>query len=315
MTAEPYTTIPNWLIEAMPQMPGSVFQIAVVIARQTIGYSDGNGGRKEWDRISLSQFEKATGLSNLGVRMAITQGLGKWFTRREKGQSFEYQLCNLVTQCNSVTMQLSNIELGNSVTRLDPELCNSVTPQKKKRKKRKKEEREAAPPPVPAKAHVLQLDAKGRLRHTDSPYLDPKRFDANGFIPPGTGRNAVEVFYERRSVFEVRLTGPNEDDLARHCPDLDRLRDIVATCDRRDYKPGNIDVILDLYRKGTQHATTRQNGAGYVTPSPAPPSYDNDIQFDADDLRRRLKIARGYPSAADGGRSANAPAETTAGDT
>lgn len=141
-----FTQLPNWLIEAMPQMPGSVFQVAVVIARQTVGYSDGNGGRKEWDRISLTQFEAATGLSRQGVLNALDAGLGRWFERREAGQWFEYKLVNSVDQIdqpNELTSQLSRPEVVNSIDQLDDEpvnsvdqqLVNSVDTQKKEKKK------------------------------------------------------------------------------------------------------------------------------------------------------------------------------------
>jgi hypothetical protein len=121
-----FTQLPNWLVEAMPQMPASTFQVAVVIARQTIGYSDGNGGRREWDRISLSQFMDATGLSRQGVLNAIDAGCGKWFQRREVGQYFEYQLVNSVYQSTQCTSQLSVPVPVNSVDQLEPKLVNSV---------------------------------------------------------------------------------------------------------------------------------------------------------------------------------------------
>ena len=146
-----YTPVPNWLIEAMPDMPGSVFQVCMVIARQTVGYSDGNGGRKEWDRISVSQFQKATGLSRQGTQEAIMAGLNKWFVRRIVGrQWFEYKLVNLVDHATELTMQLSGTEPCNSVAQLNEKPCNSVDPQKKGLKKEKK-------------AASLDVDADGRF--------------------------------------------------------------------------------------------------------------------------------------------------------
>jgi len=136
----------------MPQMPASTFQIAIIIARQTLGYTNGNGGRREWDRISVTQLEKATGLSRQGAENAVNAGLGKWFDRRSVGQGFEYQLCNSVDYATQLTMQDSCTVLCNSVAQSDDELCNSVAQklcnsvatQKKERKertKRKKRER------------------------------------------------------------------------------------------------------------------------------------------------------------------------------
>lgn len=114
-----FTPLPNWLIEEMPNMPPSVFQICVTIARQTLGYVDPRkGGRKEWDTISISQFKKATGLSHQGVINAVENGAGKWFERRKKGNSFEYRLVNSVDH--------SEAETVNSVDCLGDEVVNSV---------------------------------------------------------------------------------------------------------------------------------------------------------------------------------------------
>ena len=90
--ADPWTPVPNWLIEAMPDMSQSTLGIALVVARQTLGY------RKEWDTISISQFMEATGMSRPTVVTAIESGAGRWFERRQRGNSFEYQLVKFLNQ-------------------------------------------------------------------------------------------------------------------------------------------------------------------------------------------------------------------------
>jgi hypothetical protein len=173
-----FTQLPNWLIEAMPQMPASTFQVAIVIARQTIGYSDGNGGRKEWDRLSLTQFVKATGLSRQGVLNAIDAGLGKWFERRETGQWFEYKLVNSVDQLdqsNQLTSQLSRPEVVNPV---DQQLVNSVDPQKKENIKTEKGE-SAPPPPAELPPHYKNLLAQANGHPRD--YRRREKADADEY--------------------------------------------------------------------------------------------------------------------------------------
>jgi len=122
---QPFTPVPNWLIEAMPQMDASTFMVCMAVARQTYGYSDGNGGRREWGKISLADLEKMTGLSRQGVINALESASGKWLQRQRAGQSWEYKLVNSVDYLgaelvNSVdylepTSQLSRLEVVNSV--------------------------------------------------------------------------------------------------------------------------------------------------------------------------------------------------------
>lgn len=138
---EPFTAVPNWLIEAMPQMPASVFQVAMVIARQTAGYTNGDGGRKEWDRISLSQFQEATGLSRQGVIDAIENGNRKYFERRQNGQYFEYKLVNSVDQLDSEVVNSLDQQLVKPVDQSAPKLVNSVDPQKKETTKQRSKQK------------------------------------------------------------------------------------------------------------------------------------------------------------------------------
>lgn len=92
--------------------------------------------------------------------------------------------------------------------------------------------------------------ASKTVRHT-SPHLQAGRFVA-GYIPQGTGRNAVEVYYERFSINqdEARLNAIAEDDLTRLCPDLDTLREVVTAYSRTPFRLGNVQLILDWYRDG-----------------------------------------------------------------
>lgn len=111
----------------------------------------------------------------------------------------------------------------------------------------------------------------------DSPYLKNSQF-VKGFISPGTGRNAVEVYYER---FEItsknwRLTAPQEDDLVRTCKDLVLLREVVTAYDQANFeKPRNMRLIFDWYREpsrfreGQNGNHSRGNQADHQQPAVA----------------------------------------------
>lgn len=151
MAEQGWTQIPNYLLDSMAIMHRSTFAVAICIARKTVGWSDGNGGRKEWDRISLSQFQDATGLSRQGVLDAIADGVARgWIDQNhDSKQSFEYRLTGKIgtaverekTTTGQVSRpvkpvdQSSNLTSASQVSR--PELVNSVDTQKKERKEKK----------------------------------------------------------------------------------------------------------------------------------------------------------------------------------
>lgn len=125
--------------------------------------------------------------------------------------------------------------------------------------------KQAQSPPAPSQS-------KSSVIKIDSPYL-PKGLQLPGrHIPAGTGDNAVQVYYERFDVTnpDERLNALQEDDLVRICPDLERLREVVIAYSRNgQYKPRNVQLILDWYRAGipnkhrrNSRGTYQQNGNG-----------------------------------------------------
>lgn len=94
-----------------------------------------------------------------------------------------------------------------------------------------------------------------------SPHIDGRKF-VGGRIPAGQGANAVEVFYERYSINQTKLSAPKEDDLIAAVTDLGRWRAVVVAWEQSDYKPSNIKGQLDWYREGIPE---RNNGAGNGT--------------------------------------------------
>jgi phage replication O-like protein O len=60
-----YTQIPNCLFNLLPYLTAAELKIILHIIRKTIGF------HKETDRISYSQFQKATGVHREGIGNAI----------------------------------------------------------------------------------------------------------------------------------------------------------------------------------------------------------------------------------------------------
>lgn len=116
--------------------------------------------------------------------------------------------------------------------------------------------------PVGESVRVVQSGIRGAKKLTlHSPYLKKSKF-VNGFIPPGKGKNAVEVYYERFQINldDWRLTDPLEDDLVASCKDLELLREVVVAYHQSNFKtPRNIKLILDWY-KDPSRFRNKQNG-------------------------------------------------------
>lgn len=108
--------------------------------------------------------------------------------------------------------------------------------------------------------------AKPKATIAPGPYYTGREF-TNGRIPAGTGKNAIQVYYERHSINndKTRLDAPLEDDL-KHITDLDRWRDVVKAWHQAGYNPTGVGGMLDWYRdgipaRGHKPGTTYANGA------------------------------------------------------
>lgn len=138
----------------------------------------------------------------------------------------------------------------------------------------------ASAPPAndPSGDAPVELHSRNAINETSSkrffksPHIDKAHFDpATGFVRPGTGATAVEVFYERFDICAdaQRLTVPMEDDLVRHCPDLNKLRDVITAYSRGGFRnQRNIQLILDWYRGGIPDgpASSRASPNGRLAP-------------------------------------------------
>ena len=86
--SEPYTMLPNWLIDAMPGLSEAALKVCLVVARKTIGW------HKESDKISLSQFKSATHLHRETITIGIAEAeqRGLIAVTRTPGKCNEYRL-------------------------------------------------------------------------------------------------------------------------------------------------------------------------------------------------------------------------------
>lgn len=225
------------------------------------------------------------------------------------------KLVNEVDQSTKKTSQRKRLELVNEVDQLSPKLVNEVDSQKKgiKERERKREVSAQSDPldvpvqplspatasiqeknnakgkaikgqskqqqPPPPKDADAPLPANGRkVVRVKSPYLtDPRRF-VNGFIPPGTGINQIEIYYERFDIRhdKERLSAPIEDDLVSKCPDLDRFRAVIEAYSRTAYQRRNIELILDWYHDGIPEKNKRNPTHDHAKTATPPSTIDID---------------------------------------
>jgi hypothetical protein len=135
---------------------------------------------------------------------------------------------------------------------------------------------------------ISHAQATKEVEHK-SPHVDARKF-AGGFIPPGAGTTAVEVYYERFDIRKdaARLNAIQEDDLVRNCPDLGVLRGVVTAYSQMPYKPGNLRLMLDWYRDGVPVHAGSAPGNGTGPPRNGPVSFAQQ-SMDAGERYRERK--------------------------
>lgn len=246
-----YTQIPNIILDDFIMCMGaSEFKVVMAISRQTFGY------HRERHKMSISMLQGLTGLSRQGVINGVAAGIERGVIDREAdGDGFTYALniADSASQKNGLPLvnvvdqasQKNRLEVVNDVDLYTPALKKEL----KKELKKVKRKREAAPPARP------KLPSRGgsTKRTFESPHVNNGKFDpATGYIRRDIGTTAIEIYYERFDVQNdtARLNPIKEDDLARHCTDLDRLREVVTAYSQTSYRVGNVKLILDWYRDG-----------------------------------------------------------------
>lgn len=99
---------------------------------------------------------------------------------------------------------------------------------------------------------------------SDSPFMPKGMRLPGGYVPAGSGQNAVQVYYERFRYDDpdARLKAVQEQDLVNLCTDLVRLRQVIVEYSQAGHRPRNVKLILDWYNQGRQlvgHAAAQSN--------------------------------------------------------
>lgn len=298
-----FTRLHNTILEklALARFTASEYRCLMFLFRMTYGW------QKKEDAISLSQWATGIGLDpekyrhnalrtlqgliakrviytkDNGNNKPATWGFNKHFDEWD-GSLFDP---SVITGDNTSVMPGDNSPAPSVITpdnrcvitHDNKTVITGDNHQRKERKERK--ERENAPARI-----ASQREPANKELHYKSPYLDPRHF-VNGYIPPGTGINAVEVYYERFSINQdsARLNAIKEDDLAKLCPDLAKLREVITAYSRTAFQLGNVQLILDWYSGGIPEKH-KPPGANSV--------YTNGVMSQAkkDALRTSAQLAR-----------------------
>lgn len=79
-------------------------------------------------------------------------------------------------------------------------------------------------------------------------FFDP--LDVQGdHIPTGKGQNAVQVYFERFSPYDYKLSEPQQYDMMAVATNLDLWREVVTAWDNAGFKGTNRKGMLDWYRE------------------------------------------------------------------
>lgn len=122
-----YTKVDNWLFDVvMPEADPGEYKIVSAVYRKTVGWN------KVEDKISLSQFQKLTGIvGRNNVIRSIQEALDNGFiSRRPAGQSYLYQCCPTSNESLLVEGATSNESLPELVTNHYQELVTNQYTQK-----------------------------------------------------------------------------------------------------------------------------------------------------------------------------------------
>lgn len=152
-----YTQVPNALFDLMPLMGTAELKVVMTAVRQTFGY------HRESDAISLTQFEKATGLSRQGVidgiAAAIERGVMLETGTGKRGVKRYRLLVKPVDQSS---------ELTSTSQASRPELVKPVDTQKKERKVKEK----TSAPAIANAGTATQSSAKPAPQRERNPLFD-----------------------------------------------------------------------------------------------------------------------------------------------
>jgi phage replication O-like protein O len=131
-----FTQVPNELLDNIHLFSGAEVRILVVICRQTFGW------HKDKDKISLTQFEKKTGLSRPSINSNLKSLESQRVIKKYSGSINSYEYITVVNSVNYKDESLVNSINQTSKLSLPP-LVNSVNTQKKLDKRKYTKEKNA----------------------------------------------------------------------------------------------------------------------------------------------------------------------------
>ncbi len=136
--------------------------------------------------------------------------------------------------------------------------------------------------PLPHMERTVSVKPKRGRSNADrlSPHVKGAKFTEADLVEPGTGANAVAVFYEFYSIYKYRLSAPVEDRLVKRDLNLAQWRSAVEAWQDADHRPTYIKGILDWYNDPSKIASSNKparkeqssNGNQPTAPAPAEPS-------------------------------------------
>jgi hypothetical protein len=221
------------------------------VARKTLGYTNGNGGRKEWDTISLTQFQQATGFSRQGIIEAIEDAAnGKWIERRQVGaQRYEYRLTSQPSELVNSVDQSSQLTATSQLSR--PELVNSVDTQKKEIKETNG---------IPASPPVEQTEKVQPTAPISNDYFGMRRpVRRERVIADGYTQDAKKLGVDAESyvaIFNALIDIAGWQDLVTLGDDTKlnfAKRDALLLIGMGHKSPDDIHLLADAYMKANAH--------------------------------------------------------------
>lgn len=139
---EPYTRVPNALLDTMADLGNAELRVLLAIVRRTTGF------QKACDVISLSQLERQTGIARPHIVTALESLLARNYIERDPAtrNGYCYRLVTLGNQSPKVT---SNPRLPEPVTLGNQSLVTLGNTQKKEKEKKESiaDDAQSAPPP------------------------------------------------------------------------------------------------------------------------------------------------------------------------
>lgn len=104
---EKFTRVHNYLFDVvMPSLKPNAWKVLCFVIRQTIGWKDREGGRKQTDQLSYSQLRKGTGIaSDMTLHAALKELLKAKLVKCQKGKHRDAHTYGLNLDYEAITTE------------------------------------------------------------------------------------------------------------------------------------------------------------------------------------------------------------------